>query len=64
MSDDFYCNFHVSFILRCTYCLERLEVELMAMKTAQQRSQADLYTVKRSSEVPVLKNAVFLCDVQ
>jgi hypothetical protein len=54
MSDDFYCNFHVSFTIRCTYDLERLEVEMMAMKTAQQRSQADLYTIKRSSEVLVL----------
>ncbi len=49
-----------------THCLERLEVELIAMKTAQQRSQADLYTIKRSSEVVVLKNVVFsvLCAIK
>jgi hypothetical protein len=46
-------------LLYDTHGLERLEVEMMAMKTAQQRSQADLYTIKRSSEVVVLKNAVF-----
>jgi hypothetical protein len=46
-------------LLYDTFGLERLEVEMMAMKTAQQRSQADLYTIKRSSEVLVLKNTVF-----
>jgi hypothetical protein len=41
-------------LLYDTHGLERLEVELVAMKTAQQRSQADLYTIKRSSEVLAL----------
>ena len=38
---------------RFVICPERLEVEVVGLRTYQQRTEADIYTLKRNSEVLV-----------